>query len=131
MPLKNVSAVLFLIAVLALPGPVKAAAPGYLRYLPDVPLMDKMTELPDQALIFDKGEGRVIESAVLAGALSEKEVLDFYNRSLPALGWKSAGPQRFLRNEDQLIVKWEKVGDGAVVRFSVSPKQGQKQEKNF
>ncbi len=118
-------------AVLLLAASAFAQEAGYLRYLPDVPLMAGMSEQQEQAMIFDKAEGRVIESIALAGTSSAKDVQEFYQRTLPQLGWKQASPQRFLRNDEQLIVKWEKLPDGPIVRFSVSPKQGQSPEKNF
>ena len=110
-----------------------AAEPSavYLSYLPDVPLMAGLTELPDQSVVFDKAEGRVVETAVLAPSDSEKRVFEFYGKTLPALGWERLKPDRFLRNNEQLVVKWEKVQDGALVRFSLSPKPTLKQEKNY
>ena len=110
----------------------EAGQQSYLHYMPDVPLPPGMAELPDQSVVFDKAEGRVIESIAISGeSISAREVRDYYGRTLPALGWSAAGPDRFLRNDEQLIVKWEKVQDGVLVRFSLSPKQGQKQGKNF
>lgn len=96
----------------------------YLSYLPDVPLMNGMAELPEQSLVFDKAEGRVIETAVFASVTNEPDVMAFYNKTLPSLGWQTLSSDRFLRNGEQLIVKCEKVSGGTIVRFSLSPKQG-------
>ena len=126
---------LLLLIMISPRGAHAESAQTYLRYLPDVPLMPAMVELEEQALIFDKAEGRVIESAAVAGDLSEKAVNEFYGQTLPGLGWTTTGSDRFLRNGEQLIVKCEKLNDGGpdgvVVRFSLSPKQGQSPEKNF
>lgn len=122
---------LFAFLFFAVPASAVETMPAYLRYLPDVPLMPAMAELEEQSMIFDKAEGKVIESTALAGNLSEKEVNEFYDHTLPSLGWTAAGAQRFLRNGEQLIVKWEKLPGGSLVRFSLSPKQGQSPEKNF
>lgn len=100
------------------------AEQSYLSYLPDVPLMSGMAELEDQSFIFDKAEGRVIETAVFTKSSSEKEVVAFYGKTLPELGWTVLSPDRFLRNGEQLIVKCEKVSGGVVTKFSLSPKQG-------
>ena len=123
--------VLLMVSISAYSANAATGQQSYLHYLPDVPLLPGMTELTDQSVVFDKAEGRVIESVVFAGFISAKDVQNYYNRTLPSLGWSMAGPDRFLRNGEQLIVKWEKVQDGAIVRFSLSPKQGQKQGKNF
>jgi hypothetical protein len=125
---------LFLPMLLILGYPAQAASSeqAYLRYLPDVPLLPGLAELADQSVIFDKAEGRVIESVAVSGVfISEQDVRNYYSRTLPSLGWNRTGPDRFLRNGEQLVVKWEKVQDGVIVRFSLSPKQGQNQGKNF
>lgn len=111
--------------------PALAEETAYLTYLPDVPLLPGMEELDGQSIVFDKEEGRVVEAAVFAGEMDPKGVEAFYRRALPALGWKEADSLRFLRNGEQLIVKWEKKEDGVVVTFSLSPKPTQMQEKNF
>ena len=113
------------------PASAAEASAAYLSYLPDVPLLDGLAELPDQSVVFDKAEGRVVETAVLAPSDSEKRVFEFYGKTLPALGWQMLTHDRFLRNNEQLVVKWEKVSDGALVRFSLSPKPPLKQEKNY
>lgn len=97
---------------------------SYLSYLPDVPLMEGMAELEDQSFVFDKAEGRVTETAVFTAASTEKEVMAYYLKVLPELGWTTLSPDRFLRNGEQLIVKCDKVSGGVVARFSLSPKQG-------
>jgi len=103
----------------------------YLQHIPDVPLLPQMVELEDEALVFDKAEGRVVESAVYTDKIDENQALGFYKKVLPELGWQAVETQRFLRNDEQLIVKWEKVQGGGIIRFWLSPKPGQKQEKNF
>ncbi len=96
----------------------------YLHYLPDVPLQEGTSELVDEAVLFDKAEGRIIESVVDAGKTPEKQALNYYSEALPALGWTPAGGGVFVRNGEQLIVKWEKVPTGAILRLSLSPKRG-------
>lgn len=115
----------------SLPAQSCAEDASYLRYAPDLPLMSGMTELSDQSMVFDKAEGRVVETAVFTAVSSVDEVQDFYRTTLPALGWQRLSSDRFLRNGEQLLVKCEKVQDGVVVRFSLSPKQGPTQGKNY
>ena len=75
--LRSVVVFVFLMLIACVSGAAIAASQTYLRYLPDVPLMPSMVELDDQSMIFDKAEGRVIESSVLAGDLSEIMVREF------------------------------------------------------
>lgn len=99
------------------------AGQGYLEYLPDVPLMDGMGELEEYSFMFDKAEGRVIETAAFVAGSGVNEVMDFYAGALPQLGWTMISRDRFLRNGEQLIVKSEKVEGGVLARFWLSPKQ--------
>lgn len=134
MTLRSAAGFFTVISCLALLGVSSGAGAGdasYLTYLPDVPLMPSMTELSDEATVFDKEEGRVVETSVLAGANTQQEVEAFYRRALQALGWEEADSLRFLRNGEQLIVKWGKKEGAPIVTFSLSPKTNQKQEKNF
>lgn len=104
---------------------------AYLQYLPDVPLWPGAREIEDQSVVFDKEEGRVVEAVVDIEKTSEKSALNYYAKALPALGWTSMRPGLFVRNGEQLVVKWEKVQGGAILRFSLLPNVAGKQEKNF
>lgn len=97
---------------------------AYLHYLPDVPLQAGTSELVDEAVLFDKAEGRIIESVVDVGKTPEKQALNYYSEALPPLGWTPAGGGVFVRNGEQLTVKWEKLPGGAILRLSLSPKRG-------
>ncbi len=96
-------------------------AQQYLRYLSDIPILEKGEELEEQAIVFDKAEGRVVEEVVFVPHFDQKKIKNFYMVALPALGWKAVYPERFLRNGEQLIVKIEKADGGVFVRFALSP----------
>lgn len=96
-------------------------AQQYLRYLSDIPILERGEELDEQALVFDKAEGRVVEEVVFAPYFEQQKVKNFYAATLPALGWKAISPEHFLRNKEQLIVKTEKADGGLIVRFALSP----------
>ena len=115
------------LAVLTLSSPRAGSAEenqAYLHYLPDVPLQAGTSELVDEAVLFDKAEGRIIESVVDVGKTPEKQALNYYSEALPPLGWTPSGGGVFVRNGEQLTVKWEKVSGGAILRLSLSPKRG-------
>lgn len=107
--------------LLVFTGYAWAQATQYLVTLPDLPLMPGMERVTDSGVVFDKAEGRIVEESVKARNLTPQQIRDFYSKTLPALGWKAAGEQRFLRNGEQLIVTLDKVQDGGLVKFSVSP----------
>ena len=130
-PLLSLAASVAILALFPFKGGFAAENQAYLHYLPDVPVQAGTTELVDEAVLFDKAEGRIIESVVDVGKTPEKQALNYYSEALPPLGWTPSGGGVFVRNGEQLTVKWEKVSGGAILRLSLCPKQGGKQEKNF
>lgn len=100
---------------------VAAEPQRYLHYLSDIPVLDGGEEIEEQAVLFDKAEGRVVEEVILVPHFEHQKIEKFYEMTLPDLGWKPVSFGRFLRNKEQLVVKIEKADRGAFVRFSLSP----------
>lgn len=117
----------FLVALLWLAGfAFGVRADAFLSVLDDMPLMPGLTELTDQAADFETPEGRIVDAAA-EGAVAEKSVLAFYDRTLPALGWKREGSGRFVRDRERLAITVSRVAQrgGAaetMVRFAVRPR---------
>lgn len=86
---------------------VRADQADFFEYLPDLPLAHGLTELSDQAVIFEKPEGRIIQVVALVNASEpdEKAPLAFYESVLPAFGWKVIETNRFSR-EDETLELW-------------------------
>lgn len=100
-------------------------APTFLVNIPDVPLMDGMTERHDQGFVFDAPEGRVAQSVVLYSRLTPENIMKFYKDALPQLGWKAQKTGVFKRGSDQLTVKIDKVDGRNVVVFDLAPESDQ------
>ncbi len=58
----------------------------YLEALEDVPLAPGLQEDKAEQVVFDKPDGRIVESQA-SGASSWVDVRAFYERNLPQLGW--------------------------------------------
>ena len=103
------------------PGQAATQEPGrYFSELPDLPLMPGMAEMPDAGVSFDKPEGRIVE-VYAQGAGTAEEVLRFYRRALPQLGWKAAGPRRFHREGEVLDLEVETAGGLVTLRCALHP----------
>lgn len=94
---------------------------AYFSVLTDIPLMPDMKELTDQAFVFDKAEGRVVEVVGFLSVSDTDRPLKFYETALAQLGWKPLKTAVFQRNNEQLVVRAEKLAQGVVVRFQLSP----------
>lgn len=101
--------------------PVQSPKAAFLSVIDDVPLMPGLTERADAAVVFDKPEGRIVETEA-TGRLVRAEVLKFYAASLPQLGWRARSEGRFLRDKEELVLSFVSGTGGALtVRFTLSP----------
>jgi hypothetical protein len=99
----------------------RAPQAAFLSVIDDVPLMPGLTERADAAVVFDKPEGRIVETEA-TGRLVRAEVLKFYAASLPQLGWRARSEGRFLRDKEELAISFASGAGGALsVRFTLSP----------
>ena len=95
--------------------------PQFSNVMPDLPIMPGLSEDVAAAVIFDKPEGRILETR-FQGAVKSDVLLRFYNRALPALGWAQTSPQNFQRDQEHLKYKLETTVDGVQdIIFSITP----------
>ena len=67
-----------------------AQASDYLSILGDVPLAEGLVELPEAGIVFDKPQGRIVQiTATHNREISRDNLIAFYTRSLPNLGWQA------------------------------------------
>jgi hypothetical protein len=96
------------------------AAEGFLTLLEDLPLTPGLTEDVDKGLSFDSAGGRIIE-AYASGRVSEAQVLEFYEETLPQLGWTVESRTQFHRSGERLRIELMR-GDGEItVQYLLSP----------
>lgn len=99
----------------------ESAIQGYFSALPDIPMMSGMDEVEDQTFVFDKAQGKVVETAGFLADSSPKTLEIYYAGVLGQLGWKPLESGVFTRNDERLSVKFEQVGAGALVKFQLAP----------
>lgn len=111
-------AVLSLACFLA--GQALADTAGFVSQVEDLPLMPGLTEVSDAGLVFDSPSGRIVE-AYAEGSVSRAAVLDFYNETLPQLGWNRRGEAAFDREGEVLTLDFTDRQSALVVRFTLKP----------
>lgn len=97
-----------------------AAEAIYSTVIEDLPLMPGMTEKADDAVVFDKPAGRILETTAEIAATPE-EIKAFYAETLPSLGWQAHAGSAFVREDETLQLDIEKIGDATLVHFSLTP----------
>lgn len=104
--------------------PVSAQSPdepAFLTTINDVPLMPGLQELEDEALVFDKPSGRIVETTAAGKSVSKAEIEEFYSRTLPQLGWARIGPNHYAREGESLHLSVSQQEQFGLIHFSVKP----------
>lgn len=98
-----------------------AAAPVFFEALYDVPVMPGLEELKDQAMLFDKPDGKIASVVAASRALSAADVASFYEATLPQLGWKKTTQNQYVRGDDRLVMEITRTPPLTVIQFTLSP----------
>ncbi len=110
----------FTVAVLLMGGMAENAhaqeAAGFISMIEDLPLMPGLVE-EEGGMVFDSAQGRIVQVYAI-GWVSEGEVRDFYDDTLPQLGWRPYGPGVFRREGEILKVEFPG-GSGAAPPLAV------------
>lgn len=98
------------------------ASERFVTGIGDLPLMSGLTEDPEQEIIFDKPNGRIVE-VVASGAVEAQAVGGFYDRVLGQLGWhrQTTGKQVFERDGEILRLTISAGGGQTTIRFTLAP----------
>lgn len=104
------------------------AAEAFVPGLDDLPLMGGLNGRADEAVVFEAPAGRIVE-AWADGAVAREAVRDFYRRTLPQLGWRETGADRYRRESETLQIEFPgadpqgaRPASGRIlVRFYLSP----------
>lgn len=97
-----------------------AAAQSFVEGSEDLPLAPVLTAVEGAGMVFDSPSGRIVE-AFATGETERVAVLDFYRRTLPALGWEALEEGLYRREGERLAIDFFG-SDGALsVRFTLAP----------
>lgn len=89
--------------------------------MPDLPLMPGLVEMEDQALMFDKAEGRIAEVTAVLESGNAADVKAYYAHSLPQFGWISVSDTVYKRDGETLAIGFEELEGSVYVKFSLAP----------
>ena len=97
---------IFLIAMFIFVMPVSAKADDFIPYMDSVPLMQGFTASAEDALIFDKPEGRLVEIDIWceSNCPDNAAITDYYADGLRILGWARTGNLEFTKNDERIQI---------------------------
>lgn len=108
----------------AVAGVQAPPATPFFSSIQDLPVMPGLVELPDQGVVFDKPEGRIIEVVAALQAQPREDVRSYYDSVLPQLGWSRLDEGRYAREGEHLQVGFESNEGQQFLRIMVAPREG-------
>ena len=94
----------------------------FFHVMNDVPVMPGLRELTDEAVNFDKPEGRIINATAVSDTVRPAAIKSFYGQTLPQLGWQAQPDGSFVRDQERLKLIIEEKEGVSVIRFQVEPR---------
>ncbi len=101
--------------------PAMADKGRFFEALYDVPVMEGLEELPDQAMLFDKPDGRIASVVAASKIVGEGDVRRFYEETLVQMGWRKVKQNQYVRGSDRLSMDIVKRPPLTVVHFTLEP----------
>lgn len=98
-----------------------SSMPQFSNTVSDFPLMPGLIEMEEQAVLFDRPEGRIVEIVAYVQAGSPDTISAYYNRILPQLGWTRRATNLFAREQEKLSFDFEALQTGYYVTFRIEP----------
>lgn len=111
-----------LLVLVLMAAPLAAHADGFVPGTEDLPLMAGLESVAGSAVVFDKPEGRIVESTA-HGKLTRYAVTRFYTQTLPQLGWQHVtGTQAtWIRAGERLRLDFRGPDGDLTVGFMIAP----------
>ncbi|HEX7742436.1 MAG TPA: hypothetical protein VF442_08390 [Sphingobium sp.] len=88
---------------LLLLAPLPAWAVDYLSAVDDLPLTQGLTEQKDKTTVFDAPVGKIV-TAYATGNVKAEDVVNFYDSTLPQLGWEKTASGTYHRKSQTLKI---------------------------
>ncbi len=97
-------------------------AQSFLNGIEDIPLFKEMRNIDNSLILFDKIDGRYV-STEIRGDYESKEVLNFYDKILPNLGWEKIDSLKYQRSSEILEIIPQKLDNEQSFIFSIFPEK--------
>lgn len=112
-----------LILVFGFVGPSLAAQQNLIfsRSIHDFPLMPGAGEIEEDAVSYDKPEGRIVQMRAILESLTPKAVETYYFETLPQLGWRAISPRIYHRGAERLELDFEAADRQNFLNVTLSP----------
>ncbi len=117
----------FIIVFLFITGVINSSFAGqkleFFHSISDLPLMYGFKENENTAIIFEKLDGRIIETSAV-GSVSQAKLEKFYVEILPELGWQEVEKNLYKREGELLNIKFSSNSKVTTIYVTITPDKG-------
>jgi len=103
---------------------VANSAENFVFGFEDLPLMEGLTQISQDSVLFDTPQGRIVQASAV-GAVVESEVITFYDSTLPQLGWTRTAAATYQREGEVLRLEFSIINQRLLVAFLAEPSGNQ------
>lgn len=96
---------------------IRSSSQKFVKGTDGIPLYPFFKEIKEKTVVFDSPDGKIINVKYHATGVNINKVINFYNDTLPQLGWKNDDGDSYFRDNEDL-------------KFNIS-QQGRKQFLSF
>jgi len=97
------------------------AKSNFVPGIQDLPVPASFHLVKDSSGVYNHGHGRLVTASFKGKAL-EEDVVEFYNKTLPALGWRKKERLKFTRDGETLKIKISEVEkEELLINFQLNP----------
>lgn len=115
----RMTAPVFLVAATLFVCSAHADPPAFVEGIEDLPLMPHLKQSDESPTVFDTPYGSIIESEAW-GPSPDQDILDFYLKTLPQLGWSKQNETSFQRDAEHLTLNITRRDTMTHVLFRIS-----------
>lgn len=98
---------------------------SFFETLYDIPIMEGLVENHEEAMTFDRPDGRISQAVAYSNTLKETDINTFYRQTLIQMGWFPESDSLYLRENEKLLISIEKIEQEAPkslqVKFQLIP----------
>lgn len=114
---------IILFCALGLAGAPAQADTAFFDGLPDIPVADGLTPLPDETTSFDKPAGRIVQVLAIVNddTHNSGDIMNYYDQNLPTFGWIKTGNMTYKRGAETLKFWFDSSDDATYFYMQIEP----------
>lgn len=99
---------------------IGASKQKFVKGTDGIPLYPYFTEIKDKTVMFDSTDGKIIRVNYTATGVDMRKVRNFYNDTLPQIGWIKVDEDLFRRDNEELEYQISQIQRRQFLNFKIT-----------